>query len=391
MLRKLLFICYFILFLNAHAFADPVVISLDTKMYESLLAKDLKVEEFSRFNDISLIQIPEKDLEFVSSVAHEEFRKCGGFILEDNLFTAASFLSQPRSIAPVFTLKASPKSEKIAELIEQVDHEKMREVIYKLSSFQNRYYRSSYGVSSQDWLFNYWKGLANGRTDVKVEKVIHSRFDQPSVVLTIEGTDKKAEIVVLGGHGDSIEGWSSNQHMKAPGADDNASGIATLTEILRLILSSGHKPKRTIQFMSYAAEEVGLRGSQDIAARYSRAGKDVKAVIQFDMTNFDSSDYDIVFITDYTSSSMTEYLITLINNYLPNFKYGSDRCGYACSDHASWYRYNYPVAFPFESTFSAHNRKIHTRKDTLDISGGHAKHASKFAKLGVAFAMDAGE
>jgi putative aminopeptidase FrvX len=51
----------------------------------------------------------------------------------------------------------------------------------------------------------------------------------------------------------------------APGADDDASGIAPLLEVLRIALASGWKPKRTVKFMGYAREEVGLRGSNAIA------------------------------------------------------------------------------------------------------------------------------
>ena len=68
--------------------------------------------------------------------------------------------------------------------------------------------------------------------------------------------------------------------------------------------------------------------------------------------------------------------------------WGTDRCGYACSDHASWYRQGYPAAFPFEAAKRQMNNKIHTSNDTIEQSGGTADHAVHFAKLGVAFAME---
>ena len=71
--------------------------------------------------------------------------------------------------------------------------------------------------------------------------------------------------------------------MNAPGADDDGSGIATLTEILRIAMANGWKPKRTIKFMGYAAEEVGLRGSAAIAADFKAQGVNVVGVMQFDM------------------------------------------------------------------------------------------------------------
>ncbi|WP_370660982.1 M20/M25/M40 family metallo-hydrolase [Massilia cavernae] len=45
---------------------------------------------------------------------------------------------------------------------------------------------------------------------------------------------------------------------KAPGADDDASGIAGLTEVLRVLAAGDYKPRRTIKLIAYAAEEVGF-------------------------------------------------------------------------------------------------------------------------------------
>src|SRR5690606_7435874 len=85
---------------------------------------------------------------------------------------------------------------------------------------------------------------------------------QPSVILTIPGSTLPDEIVILGGHQDSTRsGCSSNANCVAPGADDDASGIAVLTEVIRVALANDFAPQRTVQFMAYAAEEVGLVGS----------------------------------------------------------------------------------------------------------------------------------
>ena len=75
--------------------------------------------------------------------------------------------------------------------------------------------------------------------------------------------------MVLGGHLDSISNAGSGETMRAPGADDDASGIASMTEALRAMIASGYKPRRTIKMMGYAAEEVGLRGSAAMTARAS--------------------------------------------------------------------------------------------------------------------------
>ena len=106
------------------------------------------------------------------------------------------------------------------------------------------------------------------------------------------------------------------------------------------------------------------------------------------MTNFSGSNYDIVLISDYTDTRQNKFLIELIETYFPQFRWREDRCGYACSDHASWFRNGFPVSFPFESSFKDHNNNIHTEKDTIDVSNNHAFHAKKFAQLTIAYLIE---
>src|SRR6202008_3109734 len=157
-------------------------------------------------------------------------------------------------------------------------------------------------------------------------------WKQKSVIATITGTDNPNEVVVIGGHLDSINQSNTGETGRAPGADDDASGVASLTEVYRQMIASGYKPKRTLKFMAYAAEEVGLRGSQEIATSFANAGTNVVGVMQLDMTNYKGAVNDIYIFTDYTDSQQNSFVQRLISTYLPTLKVGSDRCGYACSD-----------------------------------------------------------
>lgn len=65
------------------------------------------------------------------------------------------------------------------------------------------------------------------------------------------------------------------------------------------------------------------------------------------------------------------------------------RCGYACSDHASWTKSGFPASAAVEAAAEAVNPAMHTENDTLAGSGGSAAHSVKFAKLAVAFAVEA--
>ncbi len=75
-----------------------------------------------------------------------------------------------------------------------------------------------------------------------------------NVVAEIPGTDKRDEVIMLGGHLDS---WHS-----ATGATDNAIGCATMMEAARILKAIGVKPRRTIRVALWSGEEEGLLGSQ---------------------------------------------------------------------------------------------------------------------------------
>ncbi|MCP3911619.1 MAG: M20/M25/M40 family metallo-hydrolase, partial [Actinomycetia bacterium] len=236
-----------------------------------------------------------------------------------------------------------------------------------------------------------WQGYAQGRAGVSVDLVAHSGINQPSVVLTIPGTSLAGEVVVLGGHLDSTAFGSGNPEFLAPGADDNASGIAVLSEVIRVAMAAGFFPQRTVQFMGYAAEEIGLVGSQDIAAAYQAAGTDVVAVLQLDMTGYFGSVEDIGILSDFTDGTLTAFLGELVDTYQPELLWTTTACGYGCSDHAAWHLEGFPAAMSFESRFGQHNPEIHTTADTLATLGDNVDHAYKFARLGLAFMVEIGK
>lgn len=341
-------------------------------------------------NEISLIKVDEDELDKISHIAHEEKKRCGGYIFHPTLEAAQSEISGTAEKAfakeVIFADYNLDQDMLVKKLLPEVKESNLKETISKLSSYKNRYYQSSTGVDSQNWVYNKWKALGQGRSDFKVEKFSHSRWKQPSIIATIKG--KSDEVIIMGGHGDSIAGYWGRVHAKAPGADDNASGIATLTEVLRILMESNYQPEKTIKFMSYAAEEVGLRGSNEIAKSFQNNGEKVIGVLQFDMTNFNGSKVDIVMMKDFTNQAQNAFIGTLIDKYLPGVSWGYDKCGYACSDHASWTSAGFPSSIPFEAKMREMNHALHTNRDTLERSNGATSHAKKFAKLGVAFAIE---
>ncbi len=371
---------------------EKIIISLPTEVLP-LMGK----ENFSSLssvmtkNDISVVSVNEEELPFISSLMHEKYHRCGGFFVEEDANKALESLSiKNENTVDYSSYYKISHQDLVTPLIEQVQEIYIRDTIQKLSEFKNRYYRSPTGVLSQEKVAEMWKTLTTSRTDSSIEFVEHSSYPQKSVILTLRGQTHPEEVVILGGHGDSISGWMPPPDVRAPGSDDNASGIATITEVIRLIVANGYTFGRTIKFISYAAEEVGLRGSQDIAKKFKDSQINVLGVMQLDMTNFRGSAYDMVFMTDFTDRTLTAYLQNLLHVYLPQVVWSTDSCGYACSDHASWTKAGYPSAIPFESKMADYNQYIHTERDTLDVSGQVATHSVNFAKLALAYIVELG-
>lgn len=283
----------------------------------------------------------------------------------------------------------------VGQCIAEVNEQNIANTILELEEYGTRFHTTTTGVQVSLDIKDKWQDMVTQaeRSDISVELFSHDFTNQKSVILSIPGTENPEEIVIIGGHLDSGD-WSLVN--VAPGADDNASGIATLTETLRILLANNFRPSKTVQIMGYAAEEIGLYGSADIADTYKTANKNVLAVAQFDMTNYNGSSFDIALIDDsnlgYTSDDLNLYLIELMEHYNSSgeheITYGSSECGYGCSDHVSWSEQGYLASFPFEAAFDDRSPFVHTTNDTFAAMGSSAAHSTKFVKLALEFVIE---
>lgn len=336
---------------------------------------------------VHAVALSEGQLVALAGVIHQRMGQCGGFVYHASEAEARAALHTRRLAAPARSY-AINKRELLEPMLANMKETNIESTILALSAFTNRYYTSRSGVDASNWLLAQWRALGAGREDISVTLIAHKAYPQPSVSLTIVGTDLAEETVVVGAHLDSILSLGMSETARAPGADDDASGVASMTEALRALIDSGYRPRRTIQAIAYAAEEVGLRGSNEIARQFRQGGRQVAGVLQLDMTNYKGAAKDIYLFTDYTNSQQNAFIAQLIGTYLPGLSVGYDKCGYGCSDHASWDAQGYPASMPFESSSARDNPHIHTAKDTLANSGGQTAHALKFARLAAAYMVE---
>lgn len=113
-----------------------------------------------------------------------------------------------------------------------------------------------------------------------------AKIKADNVVAELPGSDPKLadEAIVLSAHLDHL-GTGKPDHGDGiyHGAMDNASGVASLLEIARMLQASGDRPKRSILFVAVGGEEKGLLGSRFFAAHPTRHVGELAADINMDM------------------------------------------------------------------------------------------------------------
>lgn len=360
----------------------------DALRLKKIAPTDIKI--ISSKNGFSAVKLSD----FAAEKLHHMILTHGpGFIYEssekDALKTINSF--QNKKAKEQRTSYTITESQLVNQGLNLINNTNIANHIAELENYGTRYHTTQKAIQSVQDLKQKWQAMANGRSDVSIRIVNHNSTSMPSVIMTIQGSELPNEYVIIGGHIDSV---SPERDTNAPGADDNASGIATITEVARVLFQMNFQPKRTIEFMAFAAEEVGLRGSKEIAQDYKNRNINVLSYVQFDMTNYKGSAKDVYISDDsYNSSTLNTFLTNLMDYYNASgnhqFTYDYTRCNYGCSDHYSWAQQGYDAAFPFEASFNDSNPYIHTVNDRSSrFPTANATHAAKFAKLGLEYLIE---
>ena len=143
--------------------------------------------------------------------------------------------------------------------------------------------------------------------------------------LTIAGSDKKDELVLMGAHFDS----NSNHATQAPGADDNASGAAAVTEVARVL--AGCKPRRGVRLLLFSNEEKGTIGSKAYVKQLKAVlpASRMKGFINVDMIAYGPDDEDLDLATRTAYASLAKSMAKAVEQHttLKTKTIVSDHCG----------------------------------------------------------------
>ena len=362
-------------------------ISMDSELANKLMASRtyLPARKTMVEGNNTLLLVNELMIPKVNQFIHKQSKGCGGFVAHKSFKEGQEYLARLRNgFKSEFNPPSIDNRDVVDVLKNMVETSRMSKFISELvRNFKNRYYTSDFGVQASKWIKEQWKEIVSSRGDIDVSSYVHSSgYEQNSIIVTIEGSEQDDEIVVIGAHLDSTLLRSPKSWKFMPGADDNASGITVLTEALRIIVAAGYKPKKTIQIMGYAAEEIGLLGSREIAKEYNKNKKNVIGMANFDVVGNKGETMDICLVKDrYSNHELVDFLSRLIDEYLPGVEAKPSSCDYPCSDHASWTENGFPATLANECEEATW--RWHTKHDTVDKV--NIAYMSNFARLVISY------
>jgi len=197
--------------------------------------------------------------------------------------------------------------------------------------------------------------------------IVRTRKTVRNVVGAIDGSEAtlKKEWVVVGAHYDHL--GLGDQNSLAPsqigqvhhGADDNASGTAGVLALARLAAQNRKEWKRSVLFITFAGEELGLLGSSNFVNHPTIPLKNVTSMINMDMIGRLNNDRLYVGGVG-TSPSLKPWLEEM--NKPVQLKLDYSDSGYGASDHMSFNAKKIPVLF----FFSGLHTDYHKPSDTAD-------------------------
>ena len=274
----------------------------------------------------------------------------------------------------------------VRRLMDQVSKDSLEATINHMQSYHTRRWDSQMVYEVEDWLYETYRGM--GMDTVFLHDFVFMHHDtlretSDNVIAIQRGTLYPDEYVVCGAHYDSYNNSPGHpDSLRAPGADDNASGSAGIIETARLL--SRCTFERSIMYCGWAAEEIGLKGSEAFAKDCAEQMLDIVGYFNLDMIGYLEEGSDIHVNLMYTTrdSLIGRYVFDFSHVYYPEMRIWQDWLSWGDSDYSSFNRSGYAAVHTFEDTHHC-SPFIHSTSDILGVSVNNMDQAKRFTELNV--------
>jgi hypothetical protein len=235
--------------------------------------------------------------------------------------------------------------------------------------------------SPENILANYKPQVLEAFLSSKVEIMKEDEIMSNNVIGMVPGTDPvlKKEYIVIGGHLDHV---APQKGLACNGADDNASGSAGVMEIAEAVAMN--PCKRTVVFITYTAEEMGLNGSSYFLESGLIPKEQIKFNVNLDMIGRTGKGNEATrahwVVTDKKFLSAITDFIKGVNDGVTDFPilFNDDQHSQGGSDHMTYQRNNIPAFFFFSGVYA----DLHTPGDDPEkIDYPKAEKVSRLAYL----------
>ncbi|HEX5553491.1 MAG TPA: M28 family metallopeptidase [Chitinophagaceae bacterium] len=198
-----------------------------------------------------------------------------------------------------FSQQVIVRNSQVVQMVRQVSPDSLESYVHTLVAFGTRHTLSNQTDSregigaARNWVlgeFQRFAAKSDGRMTARIDywqqPADAHRVNRPirmgNVMATLKGTDPGDDrIFIVSGHLDSRNTNIMDSTGAAPGANDDASGVAALLEMARIM--SAHSIRATVIFVAVTGEEQGLLGSTHLAAAAKEGHWQVAAMLNNDM------------------------------------------------------------------------------------------------------------
>ena len=271
----------------------------------------------------------------------------------------------------------------IREMMNQVNMDSLEATVQHLQDYQSRLWNSTNAYAASDWIAGRMTalGLEVEQQPFNVNSWGGSGAAAPNVIGIQRGTVYPDVYVVCGSHFDSFSYDAYYGSGTCPGADDNATGVATVLESARIMTQ--YEFEYSIVYCAFGCEELGLYGSEAYATRCQQQGMDIIGYFNNDMNGYLYGDViHIHCIYPNSVALIGTYYMNVGSVYFPELPIEHKNLTGGDSDHTSFNNHGYLGIFPFEDV-DHDSPYIHTQNDLIGPSVNSFAMVQQFCQMNI--------
>ena len=272
----------------------------------------------------------------------------------------------------------------IREMLDQVNQDSLEATVQHLQDYGSRIWNSDNAFAASDWIAGRMEalGLEVEQQPFNANTWMGSGAAAPNVIGIQRGTLYPDTYVVCGSHFDSFSYEAMMGGGTAPGADDNATGVASVLESARIMTQ--YEFEYSIIYCAYGCEEMGLYGSEAYASRCQQQGMDIIGYFNNDMNGYlygDQIHIDCIYPN--SVEPIGTYYMNVGEVYYPELPIRHVNFNQGDSDHTSFNNHGYMGIYPFED-YQNYSPYIHTPNDLIGTSVTSFEMSQQYCQMNIA-------